>query len=167
MRKKIHLDPQKCRSLYEYDRDTGVLTNRTNRRNAKKGAVSGTISEGNAGKLYRVVRYGNRQVKAHRVIWVIMTGDQPDVIDHIDGDGLNNKWSNLRSISHRLNSKYRKTSKANTTGRTGVYRTPHNTWRAYIFVEGTNHFLGIFKKKEDAIMARETAEREYGMVVIK
>ena len=34
----------------------------------------------------------------HRVAWFLQTGDDPGVLtpDHIDGDGLNNKWENLR-----------------------------------------------------------------------
>lgn len=88
-----------------------------------------------------------------------MTGEQPDDIDHIDGDGLNNKWSNLRSVSHNLNGKNQKMHTTNTSGVSGVYyRKDSGRWRAKIMVDNKQINLGTFKNKDDAIAARKEAE---------
>ena len=42
---------------------------------------------------------------SHRVIWALRYGVWPKVIDHIDGDKLNNSISNLRSVEHSQNMK--------------------------------------------------------------
>lgn len=40
----------------------------------------------------------------HRVIWKIVTGKEPpEMIDHIDRDKHNNRWSNLRGCTHSEN----------------------------------------------------------------
>lgn len=88
-----------------------------------------------------------------------MTGEQPINIDHIDGNGLNNKWSNLRSVSHSVNGKNQKKHKTNTSGVSGVYyRKDSNRWRARIMVDDKAISLGTFKNKDDAIAARKEAE---------
>ena len=48
---------------------------------------------------YRCGRLGYQYVLAHRVIWKLMTGEEPKEIDHIDGNRSNNKWQNLRSVT--------------------------------------------------------------------
>lgn len=52
------------------------------------------------GKIFRLL--------SHIIIWTLETGEYPEeVIDHIDGDGLNNIISNLRSTSQSENIKNR------------------------------------------------------------
>jgi len=57
-----------------------------------------------------------------RVIWNMFNGDIADglVIDHIDGNSLNNKLSNLRVVQHCVNGRNSKLSKNNGTGIKGV-----------------------------------------------
>ncbi len=91
-----------------------------------------------------------------------MTKEQPKEIDHIDGNGLNNKWSNLRSVSHSINAKNQKKHKNNTSGNSGVtFRKDSNKWRARIMVNDKSISLGTFLKKEDALSARIEAENKY------
>jgi hypothetical protein len=42
----------------------------------------------------------------HRIIWCLQTGAWPDprmVIDHLDGNGLNNRWNNLELVTVSTN----------------------------------------------------------------
>lgn len=65
----------------------------------RKGQEAGTV--GRQG--YRSVTLNNIVYQAHRVIYKWMTGEDPEIIDHIDRDKDNNRWSNLRSVSERDN----------------------------------------------------------------
>lgn len=46
---------------------------------------------------YILVGIDGKQYYGHRLAWLYMTGEEPkDIVDHKDGNGLNNKWENLR-----------------------------------------------------------------------
>lgn len=100
---------------------------------------------------------------AHRVIWVIVNGEWPDQIDHIDGDRSNNKVENLRSVTPAENAKNRCLHPHNKSGYSGVcWISPRGVWEASIVSQGSRHFLGYFESKADAIQARQRAERKLG-----
>jgi hypothetical protein len=43
-------------------------------------------------------------LRAHRIVWTMMTGEKPSMlIDHIDSNGMNNRWENLRQATHQEN----------------------------------------------------------------
>ncbi|AGG91173.1 MULTISPECIES: HNH endonuclease signature motif containing protein [unclassified Sulfitobacter] len=98
---------------------------------------------------------------AHRVIWKLVTGEDPNIIDHIDGDTKNNRWSNLRSVSHQENLKNCALSRNNTSGAMGVTETEWG-WKAEIAIDGNKRHLGLFTTKEQAIAARTGAEKSHG-----
>jgi hypothetical protein len=65
----------------------------------------------------------------HRVIWVMTHGhlDDDALIDHLDGNPLNNAISNLRVVTSRINNQNMGKSSANKSGVTGVrYETKVN-----------------------------------------
>lgn len=87
----------------------------------------------------------------HRLIM-----DCPDgmVVDHIDGDGLNNRRSNLRLALPSQNASNRKRHSNNTSGHTGVYfHQRDGDWRARISVNGSRRHLGSFSCQEAAMAA--------------
>lgn len=60
-----------------------------------------------------------------------------------------------------LNLMHKKLAKNNTSGVTGVtFRKQRGTWAAQIEFKGVSYYLGSYHKKEDAIEARKTAEKE-------
>lgn len=81
-------------------------------------------------------------------------------IDHINGNGLDNRKENLRICSHQQNMINRKMHKNNTSGFRGVY-LDGNRWRAQIKVMGKMLRLGSFIKKEDAAVAYINAANIY------
>lgn len=104
-----------------------------------------------------------RHAKSHRVIWKIVTGEDVEMIDHINGDKADNRWINLRSVNMAQNMKNAKQRADNEAGCTGVsLRKSTGHWRAYIAVDRRTHNLGTFVRYEDAVRARKTAERRFG-----
>ncbi len=104
---------------------------------------------------------GCGSVLAHRVIWKWMTGEDPDVVDHFNGNNEDNRWSNIRDATRSLNQRNRKVSSRSSTGVTGVVRhKASGKWRAQIVLEGKPKHLGLFDDFELAVEARRTAEKE-------
>ena len=82
---------------------------------------------------------------------------ETNVIDHIDGDGLNNLKGNLRECSKRENSMNMHKEKV-----IGVnYDNSRKKYIANIMVNGKNIFLGRFDLFEDAVEKRLEAEKIY------
>lgn len=104
---------------------------------------------------YREGSLFGRAVKAHRIIFKMMTGDEPDVIDHVDRNRLNNRIENLRASSKSENAMNSGLPSNNTSGHKGVSRKG-DKWRAYL---NGNH-VGVFPTIEEAVAAREAAEKE-------
>lgn len=79
----------------------------------------------------------------------IPDGTNKIVVDHIDGDKLNNNLENLQLITNRENcSKDKKNTKSKYTG---VYwHTKNNKWISYISINGILKYLGSFKTEKVA-----------------
>ena len=106
-----------------------------------KGVSNGVYEKGNIGHCGYVCKSGNhwtikfkkRMVKVHRIIWELTFGVIPEnyVVDHIDGDSLNNSIGNLRVVSSETNSRNRCMSRRNTSGFSGVsFRKNYNAYQA-------------------------------------
>lgn len=150
------------KSLFNYVPSTGKLywSNPTSKI-IKPGSEAGCISSRD--KYVTIVIHGKRYM-AHRLIWLYMTGSYPEnQIDHINHNRSDNRWSNLRDVTHRENHQNRPMSKANKSGVVGVsWDKARNRWGASIKVENKKVHLGRFKDKEEAIKARKDAEIKYG-----
>lgn len=53
---------------------------------------------------YRYVRFKNKSYCSHRIIWFLIYGEFPKLIDHINGNRSDNRLENLRSCSYSMNS---------------------------------------------------------------
>ena len=109
--------------------------------------------------------FKNKSYQQHHVIWAWHHGVWPSLhIDHIDGNGLNNKISNLREVTIQENNKNLPKFKNNTSGRTGVvWDKNRNKWSTLITINSTKSVsLGRYDKFEDAVAIREEAEKVLG-----
>ena len=100
---------------------------------------------------------------AHRVIWKMMTGEDPFEIDHINGVRSDNRWGNLRQVGSGENNKNRRFARKIQSGCVGVHwESDRKKWRATIGANGDKLKLGRYDTLEDAIRARYDAEKKYG-----
>lgn len=100
---------------------------------------------------------------AHRVIWKLVHGTDPEFIDHINGIRHDNRIENLRSVSQTENARNTRRKRHNTSGVSGVHWvTKDQRWLASIHHEGKRINLGQFRSFEDAVAARRAGETKYG-----
>jgi hypothetical protein len=104
---------------------------------------------------YLVGRLNYLNVQAHRVIWKWMTGEDADVVDHIDGNGCNNAFVNLRNVTEGENHRNRKLRGDNKYGVHGVrFDRKSKKWVAIIQI--------TCPTLEEAVAARKAAEAVLG-----
>lgn len=98
-----------------------------------------------------------REVIMHRYIIKARRGKE---VDHINGNGLDNRKVNLRICSHKSNSRNRKLNKNNKTGYKGVYRK-NGKYRATITFNYKSHDLGAFDDLISAAKVYNKAAKKY------
>lgn len=87
---------------------------------------------------------------------------QPRLIDHIDGNGLNNQRNNLREVNYSQNSMNSKTQDNTYSGVKGVVLDKRrNIWMARIKLNGVTIDLGSSPRFEVAVKLRKRAEKKY------
>jgi hypothetical protein len=97
------------------------------------------------------ISLGRVAYKAHRLAWLIATGDDPGELttDHIDRNPFNNKLSNLRLASRSLQSENRSGYGTSTHKGVSFYKS-RQKWEAYCRVDGKRFRLGYFSTEGEA-----------------
>lgn len=96
----------------------------------------------------------------HRLLMGVT--DPKLVVDHINGDTLDNRRKNLRVCTSAQNVRNCKKSRRNTSGFKGVSLAKSTgKWLAYISVNMRNKYLGSFATPEEAHAAYCEAAKKY------
>jgi len=102
---------------------------------------------------------GRKTLLMHRLILGLMSDTE---CDHIDGNGLNNRRSNLRPCSHQQNAFNAKIYRKTSSEFRGVsWRKGTDKWAAYIKFNGQQIHLGFFADEVDAARAYNGAAMKY------
>ncbi len=122
-----------------YDKSSGMLSWKGKSRNSGKPAGYYRIND--SGITYLIVGIGYKgkvyKIFGHRLAWLIVTGVWPDEIDHVNGDGQDNKWDNLSNGNRTDNNKNHKRQINNSSGLPGVsFVTSTGKWRVFGNKEG-------------------------------
>lgn len=124
------------------------------------GARFGWIQQCRA-NVYRAGEIDHKFHSEHRLIWKLLTGGSPPVVDHRDENGLNNRFSNLRAATVTQ----ARASSRGKLGRTlpkGVTEPKRGRFAAQIWVGGKIP-LGTFDTAAEAHAAYcKAAVRFYG-----
>lgn len=165
------LTQELAKEILDYDSDTGHLCWKP--RASEMFATRRAFSIWNvryAGKVaghkdvhgYIVVGINSILHKAHRIIYLMVHGISPEEIDHIDGNGCNNKISNLRSANRMQNMANYSRPKTNTSGYKGVsWNKKNRKWVAYSRHENKQKYLGSFNCRIEAAKKYNEAAIKY------
>lgn len=153
------LTAARARELLHYDSETGVLTWKVSRKGG--GAVAGKVAGYLDKRGYWNVGLDGRRYRAHRIAWLIHTGEWPALdLDHKSGARSANWIGNLRDVPRRVNAENRRHARTGTTtGLLGV-TTAHGKFQAQIRVNKKNKYLGLFDTPEEAHAVYVTAKRQ-------
>jgi len=166
------VEQSKLQELFLYDKETGNLYNKFTRNSrALKDAKAGYVVTYKSNKdnqcplQYQYLRIDRKSYRMHRLIWIYVYGNIPENmdIDHVNGNGLDNRLENLRLATRQENAKNRKITNNIKQGVFGIsFYKNLNKWRAMIKNNGKLEHIGYFETKEAAIEARKNKEKEYG-----
>ena len=109
------------------------------------------------GLCYAVGGPKGARIKMHHLI--LGAPQEGLVIDHIDGDGLNNQRHNLRFCTHAQNMKNRKGTTGSTSKFKGVFLR-RGRWAAQIKSDGVRYALGTFHSQVKAARAYDRAAKQ-------
>ncbi len=155
---------KRLRELFILDETSGVLVRKATPdmlpRIAKRfaGKPAGHVSA----RGYVQVLIDGVSFLAHRIVWKMVHGTEPDELDHINGLRSDNRPGNLRPVSRAQNlmNRSRKSRKAFPKG---VHQTAAGTFKAEITANGVRVRLGTFTSTDAAHAAyREAARSLHG-----
>jgi hypothetical protein len=129
--KFMELTQERLKELFNYNPDTGIFTRKCNKGKALKSNTVGNISN-STGYIYIKIDY--KLYSAHSLVFLYMLGKFSDgIIDHIDMNKLNNRFSNLRECSVSQNGFNAKCRRDNKLGIKGLaYVRANNQYQARI-----------------------------------
>lgn len=114
---------------------------------------------------YAKAHCGSETVYLHRLL---MFGGPAKrnglVVDHIDGDGLDNRRSNLRAVSHRqnmMNTNGKPRTRKTAFKGVSVRKHASRPYRATIEIDSRQKHLGYFASASEAAQAYDRAARAY------
>lgn len=153
---------EQLKQVLSYDESTGIFTwLSSHSRNARTGGTAGSKSD-KCGGGYVSIRVCGYYCGAHRLAWLYVYGKWPSgEIDHINGNKRDNRISNLRDVTRRVNRENQRGGRHSKNVGAPLGAFPYRTgWKSKIVVRGKQHHLGYFATSEEAHAAYVNAKRQ-------
>lgn len=121
-------------------------------------------SASKSGETRYATHNGRTRVSMHRLILGVGKTDRQTVVDHINGNGLDNRKANLRIVTQSQNLRWkRKLSGASKFKGVSKGTSKARPWAARVFFEGKTRQLGSFATQEEAARCYDDwAKTTYG-----
>jgi len=105
-----------------------------------------------------------KNIEVHKLVAMAFLDHQPNghniVVDHIDGNKLNNCECNLQLVSNRVNSSKDQKKLNRTSEYIGVtWNKAVSKWKTHIRHKGKQYFIGYFKNEFEASVYYQNALR--------
>ena len=149
--KKIHISHSRLLEILSYEPCTGEFRWKiAPAKRVRVGSIAGCENQD-----VRVISIDYIKYQAHRLAWLYVHGAVDDglVIDHINGDTLDNRISNLRQVTRAINSQNMK----GCPDRGVCWKKRERRWVARYQIDGKRVEIGYYKTKELAIDAYRQA----------
>lgn len=117
------MTPEYLKTRLSYDPETGVFTWLKVAPNMIKRLrkPAGSVRKATCGKMYHQIQVGGGHYHTHRLAWFYVHGEWPKYfIDHINGDGLDNRICNLRDCTRTSNAQNHLNRKPGKSGLSGA-----------------------------------------------
>jgi hypothetical protein len=150
------LNKEYLNELFEYK--NGDLYWKNHIYKAWNGKKAGSLNN----KGYWVVCINWKRYQIHRLIFLMHNGIFHNLIDHIDGNKLNNKIENLREATNSQNLFNSKKSKTNSSGIKNVHLDKKTgKWMVRLQINKKRKTFGLYFDKEVARFMAETMRHKY------
>lgn len=154
------LTQSRLKELLHYNEETGIFTRL--KCTALRHKINEEVGVKVKKKQYLKCGIDNKEYLLHRLAFLYMNGNLPTYqVDHKDHNGLNNKWNNLRAVTHFENQQNMSISKRNESGIVGVsFDKSRNKWITQIRANGKS-YMKRFNSKFSAIRQRLIWNEEF------
>lgn len=159
---KPNISQDYLKSILHYEPDSGIFTWLVNLgKKRTQGKRAGCLRKKPRDKTaYREIRINRCSFAEHRLAFLYMTGSfSKELVDHVNRDGTDNRWENLRAASDSQNQANSIKPTRNTSGFKGVTKS-RKRWQASIGFQGRFLRIGSFDTPEQAGQAYADKAKE-------
>jgi hypothetical protein len=154
--KKIHISHSRLLEILSYDPCTGEFRWKVApAKRVRAGSIAGCKK-----KRAWILSIESVKYAAHRIAWFYVHGEIDDglVIDHANGDPLDNRIENLRLVTQSVNMQNMK----GRSTRGVVWKKREQRWVARYHINGKRTEVGYYRTKDQAIEAYREATKDLG-----
>jgi len=144
------------REYLDYNEEGGLLWRNTGKR------YGWDRYDARAKGYYRYGRFCGRDWGEHRLVYLWHHNELPNMVDHIDRNGLNNKIENLRPVTINQNNWNRRSNRGGTSEYKGVsFWQSSKKWHTVLMKNGARYYGGQHETEEAAARAYDQLAIEH------